>query len=249
MATQEIKPGVFLFADQNPLSVRIGTLGRTANTADYTLNDADTRLEEKILLSGVTGIEQKNTVMLNQIHGDTILVIDLMPSSNSPYYAEADGMITPLVNVCLVIRTADCVPVYIFDTRLSLLGAAHSGWRGCMHDIAGKLVDTMNKRYGSRSTDLYAFILPSIGPGAYTVNSDVAAYFPLYIRREGDMLYLNLQGHIIGSLLKRGVPSGHIFSAGFCTSRENSLFYSHRSGDRGRNLNFGYIRTPGNPDL
>lgn len=249
MATQEIKPGVFLFADRNPLSVQIGTVGRTANTADYSRNDAHIRLEEKILLSGITGIEQKSIVMLNQIHGDTVLDIERIPSSHAPYYAEADGMITPLENVCLVIRTADCVPVYIFDTRLSLLGAAHSGWRGCMHDITGKLVDNLIKRYGSRSTDLHAFILPSIGSNAYTVNSDVAAYFPLYTRREGDTLYLNLQGHITDSLIKRGVPSGHIFSAGYCTSRENSLFYSHRRGDRGRNLNFGYIKTPRNPDL
>ncbi|MBN1532346.1 MAG: laccase domain-containing protein, partial [Spirochaetes bacterium] len=57
----------------------------------------------------------------------------------------------------------------------------------------------------------------------------------------GDGLYLNLWEHIESSLKDAGVSAARIHNPRICTKQHNDRFFSHRCGDAGRNLNFGYI--------
>mgnify|MGYP000166420014 CR=1 FL=1 len=229
------------FSPFDGLAVRIGLASKKNVTVDYSLPPEQIRAGEKSLLTAINGIEPRNIVMLNQVHGNDIVRISSYPDRDTPFYADADGMITPLAGLCLVIRTADCVPVFLYDRRLSLLGAAHAGWRGCRLDITGALCAAMSADYGSRAGDLYAYILPSIGPDSYVVNTDVSAHFPEDTRRRDGRLYLDLWGVIKRSLAKSGVPGNRVFLAGRCTVLRNGEYFSHRMGDAGRNLNYGYI--------
>jgi YfiH family protein len=105
--------------------------------------------------------------MLNQVHGDSILEF-YIPSKDNGVFSDADGMITNAKKLCLVIRTADCVPVFAFDIKQEVLGAAHSGWKGCSLNISGKLIKKMKSGFKSKANDIHIFILPSIGPDSYT---------------------------------------------------------------------------------
>ncbi len=221
--------------------VEIGIAAKLANPIDYSGNADRVRHKEKELLSNHIGVQARNILMVNQVHGDEIIDIYDIPPGNPPTIADADGMVTALPGVCLVIRTADCVPVFIHDASRRVLGAVHSGWRGCRLDIAGKLVERMQGRYGSSPEDLAAFILPGIGPGSYTVNEDVASHFPGHVTREGALIHLDLPGNIRLSLSHRGVRPERILTAAHCTLEERDVFFSHRAGHSGRNLNFALI--------
>ncbi len=222
-------------------SVRIGMIGKAHNRVDYSQESESIRRDEKALIHALAGIEPKRTVMLNQVHGDAIVALDTYPDEDLPWIAEADGLITTLPGLCLVIRTADCVPVFAFDPAKRVLGAVHSGWRGCRLGIAPKLIDLMASRYGSRPEDIRVAILPSIGPHSYTVGEDVAAHFPgAAVRRDGK-IYLDLVKTIADPLVSMGVPRSGISTPAYCTMKDNDALFSHRMGDKGRNLNFGYI--------
>lgn len=229
-----------------PAGLHIGIAARRANPVDYTADNGAIRLREKELLAARTGISADRVLTLNQVHGDTIVEIDPSSAGEAPFVAEADGMLTAFPDICLVIRTADCIPVFVYDENRRVLGAVHSGWRGCRLDIAGKLVDLMRRRHGSSPGDLIAFILPGIGPDSYTVNEDVAAHFPGHTVRTNGSIRLDLPGSIRASLAQRGLRRERILTSGRCTLGEHELFYSHRAGHRGRNLNFGLISSADN---
>ena len=217
---------------------KIGTVGKSANKINYERDSISIRNDEKTFLKDVTGIDKKNILMLNQVHGDSIVVVDKPPETDAPYLADADGMITDMPGICLVIRTADCVPVVAYDRKKKIFGAVHSGWKGCRLSISRKLIIEMKRIFSCGVRDVNVFLLPSIGPDFYPVNEDVASYFKDDILRKNSLIYLNLWSNIARSLCDEGVPEENIFNACLCTMNNSLEFFSHRNKDKGRNLNF-----------
>ncbi len=234
-----IKTDTGIFKLQTDLPIALGVFAKSANKIDYNGNSKDIRNEEIVLLNNSLGIEEKNIIMLNQVHGDSIIRIDNAPGKNTRKFVKADGIITGIRNLCLVIRSADCVPVFAFDINKRILGAVHSGWKGCRLNISKKLIKNMKTVYRSKNEDIFVFILPSIGK-SYEVNMDVGSYFHKDIVKKNNKIYLNLWQNIERSLSEEGIPEKNVFQSGICTYDDND-FFSYRGGDIGRNLNFGYI--------
>jgi polyphenol oxidase len=227
-----------IFKFNTTSSLILGTAGKAFNKINYSQDKQSYRDQEIDLLSGFLKIDQSRIFMLNQVHGDLILDADM--TNNKPF-PEADGFITRAENLCLVIRTADCVPVFVFDSKNKILGAVHSGWKGCRLNITGCLIKKMKSGCNSKDNDLYAYVLPSIGPESYIIKMDVGSYFTKDIQTRDNNIYLDLWKNIYRSLRQEGVPEDNIFLSGQCTYRNNTDFFSYRHGDSGRNLNFGYI--------
>jgi YfiH family protein len=221
--------------------LNIGIAARSANTIDYGRDLAQIRKDEKQFLHSYTGIQEKNILFLNQVHGDTVLTIDEPPSVNGLYLGDADAVITSLPYVCPVIRTADCVPVIVYDPEHKIIAAVHSGWKGTHLGIAAKTVRTMKEKYGSEPVCMHIFLLPSIGPDSYVVNEDVSGYFPEDVQVKNGRIYLDLWKNIQDSVIRERVRAENIFLSGICNFINNREFFSHRRGDGERNLNFCYL--------
>ena len=229
-----IKPVV-----DNPV---MGIVGKRQNNTDYSLPLPETRNSEKRAVEHITGITQNRILFLEQVHEDTVVLAEEYPVENSATFARADSIITPLRGLCPVIRTADCVPLFIYDPVHAVLAAVHSGWRGTQMDIAGKTVSLMREQYRSSSADLRAYILPSIGPQSYEIQQDVARHFPACTGTSNGRMLLDLWACISDSLVAAGVPAHAVENARICCYENNEDFFSHRRGDIGRNLNFAYMQ-------
>lgn len=243
MSSLEKKADGFYFIDPPPGGAVIAAAGKEANRINYNQSSAAVRAAERALLSEHTGIPEKNILFLEQEHGDRVAPVEGYPPETVDFFAVADAMITSLPGLCLVIRTADCVPVFLYDPNRKTAAAVHSGWRGLKAEIAHKTVRLMVEEWGSDPENISACILPAAGPGAYEVQEDVARFFPDHIENRDGCVFLDLAAGTADSLKSAGVSPHRIFSSGLCTIENNSLFYSHRRGDAGRNLNF--IVTPG----
>lgn len=224
-----------------PPGFTVGVAHRPSNSVDYSLPFNDSRRGEKRLLGSFTPVREDRIVFLNQVHGDDIIDIVSAPPANSVHAGDADAAVTSLKGLCLVIRTADCVPVFLMDPVRGVLGAVHSGWKGTRLEIARKTLEFMARRYGSSPADVSALLLPSIGPQSYRVNRDVFDLFDRGRIETEDGLYLDLWEHIESSLRGAGVPAGNILNPRICTMQRNDRFFSHRCGDASRNLNFGFM--------
>ncbi len=86
------------------------------------------------------------------------------PIMNDLEIANCDGFITDQPGISLMIQQADCQAVLCFDPVKKVIGAVHSGWRGSVQDIAGRMVVMMKEIFSSKPTDIQAVISPSLGP-------------------------------------------------------------------------------------
>jgi len=174
---------------------------------------------------------------------------------------DSDALITNATQTPLVILTADCAAVFLYDPVHHPAGIAHAGWRGTVAGIAAETVEQMVEKFGSRPADLIAGIGPSIGPCCYEVGDEVIfaveARLPDYTeeilvdpdmasagsfrasvnegRRHFDLWRAN---ELI--LMDAGLTEPHIEIARLCTSCRTDLFYSHRA-EKGITGRFGAI--------
>jgi polyphenol oxidase len=90
---------------------------------------------------------------------------------------EADALITSEYGVLLTIRTADCLPVLVADTRRGAIAAVHAGWRGALESIVGKTVHELQRAFDSDPRDLAVALGPSVRACCYVVGPEVVDAF------------------------------------------------------------------------
>jgi YfiH family protein len=112
----------------------------------------------------------------HQIHGSRVAIID-RPGMTREELEGYDAFITDLPGVAIGVRTADCVPVLLFDPINRVVAAIHSGWKGTVQKIAAKTIEVMKTQFQTRPHELLAVIGPSIGPDSFQVGEDVAMQF------------------------------------------------------------------------
>jgi YfiH family protein len=141
--------------------------------------------------------------------------------------------------VALMLRFADCTPIWLYDCRRGAVGLAHAGWRGTAAGVAGATVRAMEAAFGCRPADLVAGIGPSIGPCCYEVGADVAYAFgvqgaPFLHPQAPNKWHLDMWAANQDQLADAGVR--RIEVAEMCTACNVVEWFSHRaeSGQTGR---------------
>ncbi|HUK56708.1 MAG TPA: peptidoglycan editing factor PgeF [Nitrospiria bacterium] len=189
------------------------------------------------ILRGQFNLQKDGVASVRQVHGDSIWVIDSAPSAvSSVPEREADAMITNRAGLAITVRTADCLPILIWDGVRRVVAAVHAGWRGSLKAIASKTVETMGSSFGSRPGDLWVGIGPAIGPCCYEVDGPVLdplrerfEYWKQVVREKGNgRAMLDLVGLNVRQLTASGVAPGGIIAAGACTVCHPERFYSYR---------------------
>ncbi len=180
-----------------------------------------------------------------QVHSDKVVCV----YSPRPYklpYQKADAILTNNPNVTLFMRFADCVPIFLFDKELRVVGLVHSGWQGTVKRIAIAAVQTMVDNYGSNLNNIWAGIGPSICVDHYEINSIVAErvrevfgykYNSVLVEEE-NCVKLNLWEANKTLLLQAGINL--IELSNLCTACHLNDWYSHR-GENGKTGRFGAL--------
>lgn len=118
-------------------------------------------------------IKYNSINVTRQIHSNNIAVINKNNSVN--FYDDTDGLIGSIGDV-LVIKTADCIPVIIYDAINKKIAAVHSGWKGTANSI---IKDAINKMFnlGSKPENIKIYLGPHIQKKSFEVMSDVKNIF------------------------------------------------------------------------
>ncbi|NLI16851.1 MAG: polyphenol oxidase family protein [candidate division Zixibacteria bacterium] len=151
----------------------------------------------------------------------------------------ADGIYSQSPNHLLVIRTADCIPLFIYDGRTAAV--LHLGWRGIIGGIVANIKRTISQ---FNCADAKAVIGPGIGRCCFEVSPEVALIFDSEYRIFNDRkYYIDLETMVIDEMKKQGFRQIHSLNA--CTFCESDLFYSYRrEGEDVRHL-LSFIRAGG----
>ena len=189
------------------------------------------------LACGAFGMDWGEIVFAEQTHSDHVSYVTFDDRNkyelNKRLVSDTDALITDQKGLILTARTADCVPILIYDPR-GAIAAVHSGWKGTLNNISGKTIAAMKVRFGSEPSKLIAAIGPSIGPCCFEVGNDVAAkfaengYHNAIKENEDKNPSIDLWSCCIEQLLESGLMPETITLAGVCTSCRGDLFFSHR---------------------
>lgn len=189
------------------------------------------------------GVNFENLVFSNQVHCDTIYNIgkeDMGNGITKPQkFDGADGLITNVPGVPLIVFAADCVPVFFLDLEKCAIGLVHSGWKGTAAGISAKCIKKMAEEFGTKPRDVIAAIGPSIGVCHFEVGDEVADIFRDKfgdeVLEKHEKYHVNMQKAIEIQLMECGVLPENIINSGICTYCNSEILFSHRktNGKRG----------------
>ena len=150
-------------------------------------------------------------VMAEQVHGAG--VVEVGAEDGGKVMGGVDSLISRDKNLSLVIRVADCGPVWIEDKKTGGIGLVHSGKKGTEAGVVPATIRKMKERFGSEAKEMRAVLGPCIRPPHYEVD---------------------FAGEILRQLAREGV--GEIVDTKICTADDLGRFYSYRSekGKTGR---------------
>jgi YfiH family protein len=123
-------------------------------------------------LSAFLHIKPEALISLKQIHSKRVIAY----GKAEPTFPlqEGDALISKVPGIVLAVRTADCVPVLLYDPRGRVSAAVHAGWRGIEAGIIEETLSRLTSDYGSRPEDVIAAIGPAICQSCFEIGPEVA---------------------------------------------------------------------------
>lgn len=196
---------------------------------------------ERVL--GYFQVTKHQVSILEQVHGNTVVVAE--PAWHK---FKADAQVTNNPDLLLIIGMADCLPILFRDPVKQAIGAAHAGWRGTSLRIAAKVIETMQREYGSKPADIRVAMGPAICQKNYQVGAEVFEAFKgagipeTVFSQDGERYRVDIAAANKSVLGASGVLPDHIEDLNLCTFADPELFYSHRRDGQKRGSHWALIK-------
>ncbi len=202
------------------------------NVAFHVGDDPDSVKANHIHLAQAVGYDLKRLVHMRQTHSDKIVIVrDEHMFINPP---ECDAIITNQPDIPLMVMTADCTPVLLYDPSHHVIAAIHAGRAGAFQAIVSKSVQKMQETFSCEPSEILAVLGPSIHSCCYDVGEKIAQEaeekgFEYAVTFKGGHYYLDVNRIIKRQLERASLISEHIEDLSLCTSCEHEAFFSYRA--------------------
>lgn len=227
------------------------SIGDNSIVAGFTLKDyKGTDLEKEIpQLASDLGIVLKDAVYLNQVHEDTVIVFDgtngVELDQSIIHSFAGDAIVTARKGTLIIVRTADCIPICLYDNQNHVSALVHAGWRSANMNILSKTIDSMKRDFMSQTEDIIMVLGPGLQKNSFEVQEDFFDNFNLcpYIEKIDTKLCLDLSMFLQDEAISNGILEHNIVNSGICSYENNDLLYSYRRGDKeNRTISFMFMR-------
>ena len=225
------------------LSTASGGTGSSQNgkfNLGFSSSDSEesVRANRKLFLRSAGGAEEKIAIG-NQVHSTNVRIVSAAGS-----YDRTDGLITSSTDLSLIVSSADCLPLFLFDTVNGVIGVVHSGWKGTRDGIASKAVILLKEEFKTEESNLICGIGPSIEAACYEVGEEVALQFDeeFLTQSSNGSYYLDLKKAVVSQLVEVGVPQENIEVSPICNKCDADNFFSYRREGRSTGRMWGLIR-------
>ena len=193
------------------------------------------------------GVDMDGLVFSGQVHGDVVRPVtetDRGKGLDRTVDYDADGLITDVPGLTLVVFGADCLTILLHDPIRRVIAAVHAGWRGTALGIAARAVEAMVRDYGCRPQHILAVLGPCISKCCFETGEEVPQAMTdalgeealPYIREERTGKYkVDLKGLNSLWLRRCGLLATNIDISPDCTLCSPDKYWSHRytKGERG----------------
>ncbi len=184
----------------------------------------------KIIITKRNFNDKLNYFSLKQIHSDKFYFID---DKNTPdFHLKGDAIVTNLLNFPIGVRTADCLPIFIYSKLDNVVAVVHSGWRSTAKKILKNVIDFMIYQLKLEKNNLNFVFGPCICKKCYEIKDDMKNAFINEYGNEGENFFNNskfdLKGANLDILKKFEINCNKIFDINKCTICNNTEFFSFR---------------------
>lgn len=191
------------------------------------------------LLCKELAVAEDRLVMPHQVHDTGVSQIGktfflLSEEIRKQVLEGIDALITNIKHTCIGVSTADCIPIIIYDPEHHAAGVVHSGWRGTVANITGRVVTSMQMAYQSKPELLKAVIGPGISLKNFEVGDEVyeafadAGYPMEQISQKQEKWHIDLFACCRLQLEATGIKTENIGESGICTYDNVEDFFSAR---------------------
>lgn len=189
-------------------------------------------------LGAVLNVDVERCVLSKQVHEGNVRLVTAEDCGKGLWrerdYTSVDAMICNRPGIPLVVFSADCNIILLWDEEGGAVGAVHAGWRGTALGIAYKTVGDMARHFGCDPRHIRAAIGPAIGACCFETDDDVpsalrsvlGASVEPYMIWNGAKWHIDLKGINALWLRRAGVETVEICA--LCTACRPDLFWSHR---------------------
>jgi hypothetical protein len=204
----------------------------TLNLAFHVGDKIEDVIENHRLLSEKLSYDYRHLIHMRQIHSDIVIIADASMNFSAP--PQCDALITNLINIPLMVMSADCTPILIYDPINHAIAAVHAGRAGALNGILPKTLYTMQEEFGTSIEDVKIVFGPSIHGCCYEVN-DVIANEVKEKGYENALLYnkekvfLDVNTILYLQLRAMGIASDQIETASECTACHSDTYFSYRA--------------------
>jgi YfiH family protein len=204
----------------------------SANLAFHVGDNPDTVLKNHDALAQILAYERNRLVHMRQIHSDRIVVADESYTFNTP--PECDALITDTLNLPIMVMSADCTPIILYDPIRHACAAVHAGRAGALGKILPKTIKAMEQQFGSLRENLHVIMGPSIHGCCYEINETIAHEteskgYVTALRRTEEKVFLDVNTILLHQLEALSIETSHIEVIEHCTSCESDEYFSYRA--------------------
>ncbi|HRH93897.1 MAG TPA: polyphenol oxidase family protein [Candidatus Peribacteria bacterium] len=202
------------FANLRPFTKQLDVL--FLDKADNVATDAD--------IKRVTGVATLTS--LHQKHGKNVVVVREESSRTLP----ADGLVTDVKGLSLLIRFADCQNFVIYAPKHNVVGLIHAGWKGVVAGVIPEFFAVLKREWNIAPGEVMVGAGPSLcfqGADFTDPAAEVPTLKPFIGGRCVDLIAAaNKQ------FADAGVPSANIERMPECTRCNPGTLWTYRGGHR-----------------
>ena len=211
------------------------------NIADHVGLNCESAMRNRRLVCDSVEINCDRLTTGQQVHKTNVAVVtaqDVGRGSEGWGSAipETDALVTNLGDTPIMVISADCLLVLLYDPVQRAIGGIHASWRTTFGVIIGKTVDTMRQNFRTEPGDLIVGMGPGAGVCCYEVDdpfvetiSSRPEILPFVVRRN-DTQYFDLPGDVRSELVRSGVQADRIEQMNRCTICDTNFFSYRRQG-------------------
>jgi YfiH family protein len=180
--------------------------------------------QNRNILARAISVKAEDFTCGQQVHGANVGIVREQERGSGAKdwlegLAETDAMITNIPGIPLMVLTADCAAISIYDPASHAIGLVHAGKKGTINGIVTKTIKKMTTEYGTSGKDLIVAVGPSVHTCCYELD------IPILIKKQ---------------LLEAGVKEENMEFSQLCTACRNDIFYSYRK-EKGKTGRFANI--------
>ncbi|AIT61457.1 peptidoglycan editing factor PgeF [Corynebacterium doosanense] len=203
------------------------------NLGGHVGDDSSLVRENRRRLASSVGLDPARIVWMEQLHTNTVTVVDEPSSEPVP---ATDALVTTTRGLALAVLVADCVPVLLSDHTHGVVAAAHAGRIGARNGIVRLTVEKMLDK-GARPGTIQVLLGPAASGQRYEVPDEMAADVEKHLpgsrtRTLDGTAGIDVRAGLVRQLRDLGVSNIHVDPR--CTIADDTFFSYRRDGVTGR---------------